>query len=360
MKNQTITKYAGNIHDPVIEEMIQKRDVKLKESTLKNAKHFAKRNLPAPEGDKLEHFTADTKAGYEKLASDIYYHLQPSAHFPEAKMDADYFRDKATKIENEIKEKNAQNLTDEFELHDFDQSSIPSRIRWAIIATLILTIGDTIYNTKSFQVTGENFLFALILAICISSGVLMFSHIVPFLYKAAKNNLQRILIVLGSFLLIIGVFIALAIFRSTYLERHGIHINPSYFVMINLFFFTVSALLSFFVLPSWTEIKQNALLLKTHYAVKKRKREIENLKAELDKIKSTILERTKLRIRITHLSNYASERIRKMYWEAMGLFKTTNLTYRSDNITPDCFSNVLPEPDIDNLSITIIDNKIEK
>ena len=84
MKNQTITKYAGNIHDPVIEEMIQKRDVKLKESTLKNAKHFAKRNLPAPEGDKLEHFTADTKAGYEKLASDIYYHLQPSAHFPDA------------------------------------------------------------------------------------------------------------------------------------------------------------------------------------------------------------------------------------------------------------------------------------
>jgi cation transport ATPase len=354
MKNQLITIYTGNIYDPAMEHMMQKTDAKLKELACYNAKHFAKRNLPSAQGDNLEHYTGDIKAGYEKLATDVFCHLQPAAHFPEAKMDADYFREKVVKIEAEIKEKEAQNRNDEYELNDFDQSSIPARIRWAVIGTLIITIGEVMFNTKAFQVTGENMLFALILSICISFAVFIFSHITPFLYKGAKNNLQRWTVVCGSLFLVTVLFTALAIFRSSYLAIHDVHINPSYFVIINLFFFIVSTLLSFFILPSWTEIKQNALRLKIFYAIKRRKREIEQLKKELEKIKVTILERTKLRIRIAHLANYASERIRKMYWEVMGAFKTTNLTYRTDGITPDCFSGMLPEPEIDNLSITIL------
>ena len=356
MKNNAITISTGNIHDPVMEHMLQKRDSELKELSLKNAKHFAKRNLPAAQGDSLEHYTGDIKAGYEKLATDIYCHLQPAGHFPEAKMDADYFREKVMKMEAEIKEKEALNRNDEYELHDFNQSSIPARIRWAIIATLIITIGEIMFNTKAFQVTGENMLFALILSICISFAVFIFSHITPFLYKGAKNRLQRWLVVGGSLILVTILFTALAIFRSTYLAIHDVHINPTYFVVINLFFFIVSTLLSFFVLPSWTEIKQNALKLKIYYAMKKRTKEITELKNEMEKIKVTILERTKLRIRISYHSNYAIERIKKMYWETIGTFKTTNLTYRTDSTTPDCFSELIQEPNIENFNITIITN----
>ena len=105
MKNQSITISSGNIHDPVLEDMMQKRDAELKELARKNAKHFAKQNLPAPKGDNLSHFTGELKAGCEKLATDVNYHLQPSAHFPEAKMDAEYFKEKVLKLETEIKEK---------------------------------------------------------------------------------------------------------------------------------------------------------------------------------------------------------------------------------------------------------------
>jgi len=125
-------------------------------------------------------------------------------------------------------------------------------------------------------------------------------------------------------------------------------------VIINLFFFIVSALVSFFVLPSWAEIKQNALLLKLQYVVKKRKKEIEKLKIDREKIMSTILERTKIRIRIAHYANYAVERIRKMYYESLGAFKTTNLLFRNDSTPPDCFSDEPPIPEIESFYYSLI------
>jgi len=354
MKNQSIAICTGNIYDPVMEDMMQKRDSELKELARKNAKHFAKKNLPTPANDNLSHYTGEIKAGYEKLATDVYYHLQPGAHFPEARIDADYFKEKVSILEKEITEKEAQNNNDEYELNGFDKSSIPGRIRWALISTLIITAGEIMFNTKAFQVTGENLLFALILSICISFAVFIFSHITSFLYKGAKNPLQGRLVIISSLILVTILFSALAIFRSSYLASHEVHINPIYFVIINLFFFIVSALLSFFVLPSWGEIKTNALHLKTFHAMKKRSKEIKQLKAEVEKIRTTIMERTKMRIRIAHHANYAADRIRKMYWETLEIFKTTNLTFRTDRKTPDCFGEVVEGPDINDFNYTIV------
>lgn len=354
MKNQSITISSGNIYDPAMEDMMQKRDAEIKELARKNAKHFARRNLPSYCGDNLSNFTGELRAGYEKLAADVSCYLQPSAHLPEAKMDAEYFKEKVLALENEIKEKEAQNRNDEYELSDFEQSSIPSRIRWSLIGTLVITLGEVIFNTKAFQVIGDSLLFALFLSLGVSFAVFLLSHLTPLLYKGIETQLKRWLTTLGLFFFVLCLFIALAIFRSTYLAAHKVHINPIHFVVINTFFFTVSSLLSFFVLPSWQEYTENKLRLKIYYAMKKRMREVELLKGEVDRIKLTILERTKLRIRIAHHANYAADRIRRMYWEALEIFKTTNLTYRSDGKTPDCFNDTLPEPNIDGFSYTIV------
>ena len=357
MKTKTVTLPTGNIFDPVLEEMLQKRDAEIKVLVEKNAKNFAQRNLPALKGDNLLNYIGEPKARYEKLAADAFHYLQPEAHFPEAKVDAGYFKEKVKNIDLEINDKEAKNQHDENNLRDFAQNSIPSRITWAFVATLIITIGEVMFNTKAFQVTGESLLFAFILSVCISFSVFLFAHITPMQYKGASNKLQRIAIVSGALILVTCVFTALAIFRSSYLATHDVHISPTYFVIINLFFFIVSTLVSFFVLPSWPEIKQNALLLKLQYVVKKRKKEIEKLKLEREKIMSTILERTKIRIRIAHYANYAAERIRKMYYESVGMFKTTNLIFRNDSTPPDCFSDDSPIPEIDNFYYSLVSTK---
>ena len=71
----------------------------------KNAKNFAQRNLPALKGDNLLNYISEPKARYEKLATDVYHYLQPEAHFPEAKVDAGYFKEKVKDIDTEINDK---------------------------------------------------------------------------------------------------------------------------------------------------------------------------------------------------------------------------------------------------------------
>lgn len=354
MKTRSIALPTGNILDPVLEELLHKKDAEIKILAEKNSRNFADRNLPALAGDNLLSYTGEIKAGYERLAADVYQYLQPEAHFPEAKVDADYYRDKVNDLSTEINEKEAQNKNDQVALRDFSQNDVPSRITWALVSTFLITLGEIMFNTKAFQVTGENLLFALILSVCISFGVFAFSHITPMLYKGSDTHFKRILVLGGAYWLVTCLFIALAIFRSSYLSSHDVHIAPFYFVIINLFFFSVSALVSFFVLPSWSEIKQNAILLKMQYNCKKRKREITKLKEEQEKIRTLILERTKIRIRITHYSSYAAERIRKMYYETLGIFKTTNLIHRKDGTPPDCFSQDPPAPDIDTFYYSLI------
>jgi hypothetical protein len=354
MKKRNITIISDRINNPEMEEMIQKRDIELKETARKNATHFAKRKLPALSGDSLSNYTGEIRAGYEKLSTDALNHLQPDALFPEAKMEVNHYKDIDKNLEAGITENEALNRNDEYELGDFNQSTILSRIRLAVISTSIITFGEILFNTKAFQVTGENLLFAMILSVGVSFAVLIFSHITPMLFKSVKKNWQRYMVILGSLFIVTGMFIGLAMLRSTYLESHDVHINPFYFVIINLFFFIVSALLSFFVLPSWTEIKENGHKLKMLSAIKKRNKEILLLRAEKEKIKETILERNMLRIRIAHYANYTTERIRKMYFESLEVFKITNLTYRTDKGVPDCFAEILPEPDINNLNYPIL------
>ena len=346
MKKNEITISSGSIHDPILEELIQKKDAELKELARKNAKHFAKQNLPSSEGGNLQPYVGEIKTGYEKLASDIMHHLQPEANFPEAKLDADHFREKDKNLETEIKEREQKNRNDEYEMGDFNHGSIGKRMLWAGILTIIVTVGEIIFNTKALQIMGESMLFSLVISACVSISVLIFAHVIPLYVKEEKSQLKRRLITIGSLVVVTILFYVLAILRSDYLATHDVHISPTYFVIFNLFFYIVSSLFSFFILPTWSEIKDNTRHLKTLGRIKRRKKEIERLKKEREEIKATILKRTKERLRIIHYANYAAERIRKMYFEAIETFKTTNLTYRSDKTTPDCFSDRLAEPDI--------------
>jgi hypothetical protein len=357
-QSQTIV-LAAMQENPVLESILKHEDAALIELAEKNAKHFAKRNLPAPTGDKLSHYIGELKSGYEKLAAHISQQLQTSAHFPEARMDADFYKEKDGTLSKEIKALEDENHNEGYDLHNFSPGTIYSRIRWAIVATLIVIIGEILFNTKAFQVTGENMLFAMLLSISVSFAVFLFSHVAPLLYKAVKTKLQRRLVIAGSLFLVTGLFTALAIFRSKFLETHDVHINPFYFVIINLFFFIVSALFSFFILPSLEEIKENEHRLKKYREILKRNEQIKEKKNERENIREIIWDKTKGRVRVVHYANYSTEAIRKMYWNAVEIFKRTDLIFRTDRQTPSCFSDPLPELEIEDVMLLLNNRKAQ-
>lgn len=353
MKTNAVTISTENIHDPKLEDMLQKGYFVINELAGTDGKFYGKKNLPAPKGDDLVQYTGEIRTRCEKLATEVSHYIQPDAYFPGAGIEAELYKEKAKNIEKEIKERENQNQTDEHEIRSFNQTTLQTRINWAIISTLIINIGETLFNTKAFQKTGENMLFSLIISICISFAVFVFSHMVPFIYKEAKSILQRRIIILGSLSFVTIVFIVLAFLRTSYLESHDVHINPFYFVVFNLFLFIVSTLVSYFILPPWSDIRQNSKNLKIYNAIKKRKKEIKELKVKREEIDEIVSERTKQRIRIAQHANYAADRIRKMYWESIEVFKANNLKYRTDGLTPDCFKKAQPEPDIKDFNYTV-------
>ncbi|HLG35752.1 MAG TPA: hypothetical protein VI757_12795 [Bacteroidia bacterium] len=353
MKTKSLTIISSQL-SPEIEEIILKTDSGLKELARKNARHFAKLNLPAPLGDYLVSYTGEIKTGYEQLAARIFQMLQPQTHFPEASMDNDLFKEKDKHLDAEIKSREDENHHNQYELGNYNPGSIPLRLWITGVTTAIIFLGEIIFNAKSFQITGENLLFALIISFSISLAIAIFSHIASFMYKGARTKVERWLVVGGSLLLVSAVFTVLAVFRSDYLSHHDVNVSPANFVLFNLFFFIVSALLSFFLLPTWHEIKENLRHVRLHYVMKKRNRHIKKLKDERIAIKDLHTANNKQRMRLIHHANYAAERIRKMYFDCVEVFKGTNLIFRTDKQTPNCFSAPVPEPDVEDIAFTII------
>lgn len=359
MKNQL--SISPRQEDPALEKIIQLKDAELKEMARRNARHFAKRNLPSPTEGEFSHFTGDIKTGYEKLYAEVYKAKQPDAHFPEAKMDGDYFKDKDAGLSNKIKTLEDENHTDKYELENFHQGILPLKLWLVLVGTLVIFSGEVVFNAKAFQVITESLLFALVLSVAISFCVLVGSHYAAFRYKDARTTFKRRMIVLCSLASATIVFIVIARIRSLYLLNHDIDINPLYFVVFNLFLFVISAVLSFALLPTWHEVKEEIKHLRLDQAVKKRERQIEALHSERGKIRDIVLERTKQRMRIVHYMNDTAEQIRKMYFETIEVFKNTNLIYRTDRKTPDCFSQIPDEPNIEDVTLSFIStNRINK
>ena len=359
MKNQLLI--SPRQEDPALEKLIQLKDAELKEMARRNARHFAKRNLPAPSEGELSHFTGDIKTGYEKLYAEVYKAKQPASHFPEAKMEGDYFKDKDSGLTNKINTLEDENDTDKYELENFHQGILSLKLWLVLIGTLVIFSGEVVFNAKAFQVIVENLFFALALSVAISFAVLVGSHFAAFLYKDAKTAFKRRMIVLCSLAIATIVFMVIAHIRSLYLSNHDIDINPLYFVVFNLFLLVISTLLSFALLPTWHEVKAEFKHLRLDREVKKRRRQIEKLNAERGKIKDIVLERTEQRMRIFHYMNDTAEQIRKMYFETIEVFKNTNLIYRTDRKTPDCFSQTPDEPNIEDVALTFIStNRINK
>ena len=345
---------AAGYNDPTLENNIRKKDEALKELARKNAIHFAKSNRPLTKGDNLEPYVGEIKSGYEELAAYIHQYLQPMTHLPELRMDAEWAKGKKKELEAEIEKLEGQNHNDEYALGNYAPGNITARIRTAVIVTVLIGMGEVVFNTQVFQVTGGNMLFALILSIAVSVAVFILTHLTPLLYKEAESQTKKILILSGSLVLATTLFSAMAILRSVFLQQLNVVISPVYFIVINVFFFIVASLLSYYIFPTLDELKQHFAMARLTKIINRRSDEISGRKKELELLKENILQSTKEHIRAAYYARYLVERSKKLYREGLETFKSTNLSFRTDNQTPDCFYDDLPEADISHDTVKAI------
>jgi hypothetical protein len=338
--------YVSSYSDLELEKLINQKHAEIKGQARKNAGNFANRNLPKPTRDTLAHYTGEIRGAYEELAAFIHQRLQPDAHLPKVRMKSVRMEDKKMHIDNEVNVRGNQNNSDAFQLKGYHPQNIISRIRIALLVTFLFCIGEILFNVQAFQFTGENMLFSLIIAVSLSFAVFVLSHLAPLLYKSATTRIRRWVIIIGTLLLANGLFIALAVLRSIMFAEQNISISPQYFVIINLFFFVVSCFLSFYILPSWEEIKEHQLHLEKYRNIKKRNKEIEAFKKEKEQLQDSMAEQTMQHIQAAIYAKHLDERIIRMCRESIEIFKSTNLLLRTDGETPDCFKEVQSDVDI--------------
>lgn len=340
--------------DPKLERYLAQRDKEHKKLARRLGKHNASRNLPHLLGDFLISFIGPIKAAYEADAAYIAKYLQPQTLAPSLKLEAEHKGDRDKTLEGNIKEKTAQNQNDRFELEDFNPSNVGARVRLVLILTLLLLTGETVWNTASFQFTGVNLLFSLLLSLMLSLAVFIFAHLVPMLYKHLTSKIKQRILLVASTLGITLVFYVMAIFRSMYLAHYGVVLSPGYFILINLFFYSTSALLSYFLLPEWEEIMEHWHHLRRQKNIKKKDKEIKGHEKERQQLRDDAHKNTEEKMKLAAYVKDLLDLTKCRYAEAVEIFKSINLTYRTDRLTPDCFQQTTPPPDIDPSGIPLI------
>ena len=350
MKSKAITIISGK-ESLTLEADLNQIRVEALGVVEKNAKHFAAKALPKVTGDKLSNYTDSFKTFCENKYAKYCTLFNPASNFPAAKIDHELYKENEAELDDEIKQKKNQSLNERLELGNYDPQSIPQRIRLAVFITIFILCGEILYNIKAFQATGENMLFALAISCCVSVGVFIAAHGAPMLYKEMKTALRRRLVVISTLTLTTVVFIALANLRSNYYAQRDFYINPIYFVVVNLFLFLVSAVLSYFIVPSIMELKQNSLQLRKYHQIQKLENEIAGLKAQRRNLKEDHASGTQSRIETVFTGNYIADFFRKLYAESVALFKSTNIASRADGCTPSCFNDLIPDLDIQDTTI---------
>ena len=106
-------------------------------------------------------------------------------------MEDDFLNKKVKQLDSEIKTRVDQNKHDKYTLGNYHPGALPLQVWIAGLAPIILSIGEAIFNTKSFQITGESLLFSLILSIAISCGVLLASHLTAHLYEKCRYTAEK-------------------------------------------------------------------------------------------------------------------------------------------------------------------------
>ncbi len=349
---------------PVVSNQALDKSLKDGEETImngvvKNAKHYASKNMPTPEGDRITPYVEGIKTECEHFASRIQQeYFQSQTHIPEAKIKIEQAEKELQMIIDAILHLSEQNCNDRHNMNDHITHGMWNKVFLALVFSGIILVGEIALNMKAFEYSGENKLFALILAVAFSFAVYFSSHMLPLIYKEISLPSKKRHFFIVSMIVMTIVFIAIAIIRSYMLSQLNVSISPVIFVVLNLFLFGISALISYALLPKWNELKEYYHNQKFKNEIQKREKQIVAYGARKMELEDYVTEIKTQVIRFINYSETTNKRIEKFFFDCVAKFKTVNISNRIDRKVPDCFHQETPQPDINNLTISVIYNNI--
>ncbi len=224
-----------------------------------------------------------------------------------------------------------------------DYTEVKIRLVFALLLSGLLHIGETFFNISAFQVFGDMWLASAALAFALSIALFCWSHALPVFVKREVEKQRKILIVVGGIGIVTVIFTVLGLLRSQMLVLHTQQsVSAVYFVLLNLFVFIASAVVSYFLLPEWEAIKALIQSRKKQHEKRQRQQNYKALTQQEKHLHTQAEQHVKNRILNIGQAYDLERQIHLWYREAVGVFIQENLIRRSDGITPKCFASGVP------------------
>ncbi len=222
------------------------------------------------------------------------------------------------------------------------QVPIKKESRWKKIRVFnfFVILLDIAISSSAFQKMGYDLLPSLGIGLGVGIAIYLLSENLPEIINRGKTKTQRVIIGVLTYLGLTIVFYVLGIFRSKGLEENGdFESSPLYFCCLNLFFFSVTAIVALLYKPTLADRKQLDLwhtLLDEIAELERRKKECETKEINL------LAAYHKKREAYEKIYSYAcglEALVSQLYRDAIQSYISTNIQYRSDSVVPDFFNH---------------------
>jgi hypothetical protein len=331
-------------HQPELDEHVAKQFEEIKKQIIINAENYAVRNQPPPDNEIIHAYFEEDHLKCQALIDEINRRLQFNTschHVTEHKQATENKLREVLNQQSIVKEKQNQNTA---QLQGKKPPFGKRVIRFVILATIVLLLGDMIFNVPVFETYGYNFAESIFLGVIFAILVGILAHFFKPIISLAKTVWHRRAIAVSLILLLIILFYTMAAHRVQFLELQSsedtaktIHFSPLPFVIMSLLMFLGAVFINDFYFPT----KEQREAMRDYQRLIAEKQKIDDEYTRLKNDEAAIEnEHTEVRHMNASILEYGcslEELIISKAHEGFALWKKHNMMYRKDNCRPRSF-----------------------
>lgn len=304
-----------------------------------SAKTFGGQNKPLPEGDTFSTYIESIRYSHQALLDLVNKELQAEATRFQVVLSNQLTNSNLDELREQLRQKLNRQQGMSVQLN---HTPVPRKLKNLKIAYLfifVLSLAEGVFTINGFTAMGIPAMGAIVLGITVALCLAAFAHTVPKLIAEGKNTWQKRAIGAALFLLICSFFYVLSAARASHLFRvTGVHYDVFPFLLSSLFLLVVAIAVAHYYLPDPEERETIETYKQQCADEKKAKQEVEDLRGRINTQTAQNQHTQTTSAGMIEFQRTLENQIINHAYKNAADFKTINITSRTDNRTPDCFT----------------------
>lgn len=304
-----------------------------------SAQTFGGQNKPLPEGDIFSPYIESIRHNHQTLLDFVNKELQAESTRFQVVLSNQETNTNLSELREQLRQKlNRQQGINLQRSHTLVPKKLKNlQVAYLFIAALCLAEG--VFAITGFTAMGIPAIGAITLGGTVALCLAAFAHTVPKLIAEGKNKWQKRAIGIALFLLISSFFYVLSDARASHLFRStGVHYDVFPFLLSSLFLLVVAIAVAKYYLPDSEEREAIEIYTQQRTDEKKINQEVEDLKNRIATQTVNNQHTQTTSAGMIEFQRTLENQIIHHAYKNVADFKVINIASRTDNCTPDCFT----------------------